>query len=256
MRYHRDVDLNSWYLKLEARHLRDRSFSEVRRSLQALSIAYVQRGGRERRATQGAGKRAAFALFYGTLHLVITRHVVAELGANRRRPRRIVDLGCGTGVVSAAWSLAFASPPPVTGVDLSPWAIDETRWVWRELGLKGSPKRGNVVGASLQDGDAVVLGWTVNEIDDDARKTLLENLLSGSRGPILILEPISRRLVPWWREWQARFEERGGRSDEWKFRTELPERLRLLDRAAGLDHQQLTARTLYLPAQRPRTSSP
>ena len=44
-----------------------------------------------------------------------------------------------------------------------------------------------------------------------------------------------------------RFVEAGGRADRWRFTAELPERLRLLDRAAGLDHRELTARSLYLP---------
>jgi len=250
------VDLNSWYLKLEERHLRDRSFAEVRRSLQALSAAYVQRGGRERRATRGEGKRAAFALFYGTLHLVITGHVVRELGAVQRRPRRIVDFGCGTGVASAAWALAFKSPPSLLGIEVSPWAIEESAWTWRELGLKGRTRRANSLDVELLRTDAIVLGWTVNELDTTARESLLEALLSQRTGPILLLEPIAKRLVPWWRSWQSRFENLGGRSDEWRFETALPERLRLLDRAAGLDHRQLTARTLYLPAHRPRTSSP
>lgn len=251
------MDLHSWYLKLEERHLQDRSFAEVRRSLQALSAAYVQRGGRERRATQGEGKRAAFALFYGSLHLVITDHVVRELEATKRRPRRIVDLGCGTGVASAAWALAFDSPPSILGIDVSPWAVEETAWSWHTLGLHGRPRRGNAVDVDLEPTDAVVLGWIVNELDTPARESLLEKLLNRRRrGPILLLEPIAKRLVPWWRSWQSRFEALGGRSDEWRFETELPERLRLLDRAAGLNHSRLTARTLYLPAQRPRTSSP
>jgi hypothetical protein len=40
----------------------------------------------------------------------------------------------------------------------------------------------------------------------------------------------------------------GGRADEWRFRVELPERLALMDRAAGLDHRELTGRSLWLPA--------
>jgi len=38
----------------------------------------------------------------------------------------------------------------------------------------------------------------------------------------------------------------GAREDEWRFAAELPERMRLLDRAAGLDHAVLTARSLWL----------
>ena len=53
------------YRDLEARHLSELTFAEVRRGLQALSSLYVER--RERladgAALDGAGKRAAFALY-------------------------------------------------------------------------------------------------------------------------------------------------------------------------------------------------
>ena len=53
----------------------------------------------------GAGKRAAFALFYSPLHFVLTGHVVRELDAARPAPRKILDLGCGTGAAGAAWAI-------------------------------------------------------------------------------------------------------------------------------------------------------
>ncbi|HMC56134.1 MAG TPA: hypothetical protein VKH19_13220, partial [Gemmatimonadaceae bacterium] len=59
-----------WIAALEARHLAALTFSQVSRALRALSSTYVERrqklaGGA---ALSGAGKRAAFALFYGPLH--------------------------------------------------------------------------------------------------------------------------------------------------------------------------------------------
>ena len=67
-----------WLAALEARHLRDLTFAEVRRALQALSATYVQQRGRlpGGAALEGAGKRAAFALFYGPLHFLAVREVV------------------------------------------------------------------------------------------------------------------------------------------------------------------------------------
>jgi len=38
----------------------------------------------------------------------------------------------------------------------------------------------------------------------------------------------------------------GGRADEWRFRIELPAIVAKLDRAAKLDHRELTARSLWL----------
>jgi hypothetical protein len=67
---------------------------------------------------------------------------------------------------------------------------------------------------------------------------------------VLVLEPIARRAVPWMESWRAAFEAEGGRADAWRFPAELPEVLARLDHAAGLDHRELTARSLWLPASR------
>ena len=70
------------YADLEARHLSELTFAEVRRALQALSSLYVER--RERMAEgavfDGAGKRAAFALYYGPMHFLLVREIVRALG--------------------------------------------------------------------------------------------------------------------------------------------------------------------------------
>jgi len=39
----------------------------------------------------------------------------------------------------------------------------------------------------------------------------------------------------------------GGRTDEWRFREPLPPLLQILDKAAGLDHRELTVRSMWLP---------
>jgi hypothetical protein len=92
------------------------------------------------------------------------------------------------------------------------------------------------------------VAFTVNELDDAGRELLLPRLLeAASRGTeLLIVEPLAKRSLDWWSDWERRFRERGGRADEWRFTVELPQRLRLLDKAAGLDHRQLGARSLYL----------
>ena len=89
---------------LEERHLADLRFSEVTRALRALSSAYVERRESalaEHKALDGAGKRAAFALYYGPLHFLLVQHIVSELGASFSAGT-VVDLGCGTGVAGAA----------------------------------------------------------------------------------------------------------------------------------------------------------
>jgi hypothetical protein len=65
---------------------------------------------------------------------------------------------------------------------------------------------------------------------------------------VLIVEPIARRLAAWWDAWRSAFAERGGRAHEWRFAARLPPTLALLDKAAGLDHRELLARSLWLPA--------
>ncbi|MFQ5788862.1 MAG: methyltransferase domain-containing protein [Acidobacteriota bacterium] len=240
-----------WLGALEERHLARLHFSEVRRAAQALSCTFVER--RERipiGALRGAGKRAAFALFYGPLHFLLVRNVVRALEAAAPAPRSILDLGCGTGAAGAAWALEVDGRPAITAVDRSRWAVEETRWTFRQLGLKGRAVAGDVTRASLPGaGGTILAAFTVNELEALTRERLLKRLLAAAhRGArVLIVEPIARRATPWWGGWSEAFERAGGRADDWRFPARLPERLKLLDRAAGLDHRELTARSLWLP---------
>ena len=63
---------------------------------------------------------------------------------------------------------------------------------------------------------------------------------------VLIVEPLAGFVAPWWPRWQREIEKSGGRSDEWRFRADLPAIAAKLDHAAGLDHKELTARSLFL----------
>jgi methylase of polypeptide subunit release factors len=100
----RQDDFVHWFEALEKRHLSELKFAEVRRAVQALSSAYIDR--RANSALNGAGKRAAFALFFGPLHFLLVREIVRSLGASSvRKETGILDLGCGTGVAGAAWAL-------------------------------------------------------------------------------------------------------------------------------------------------------
>src|SRR5579862_7798234 len=116
--------LEHWLAALEARHLADLTIAEVSRALRALSSAYVERRGRlgAGAALDGAGKRAAFALFYGPLHYLTVRAVVRELPGALTLAPTLVDVGCGTGASGVAWATAATSRPRVIGVDRHPWA--------------------------------------------------------------------------------------------------------------------------------------
>ncbi len=246
--------LAAYYEALEKRHLAELTFAEVRRALQALSSVYVER--RERMAggaaLEGAGKRAAFALYYGPLHFLLVREIVRALPPVVRAPSRILDLGCGTGTAGAAWAMECEPKARVEGIDRSGWAVAEARWTFARLGLDGRAARADAVAAPLPGARSGVLAaFTANELPDEPRRRLLGRLVDAAdRGSAaLVVEPIARRVNPWWPEWAEAFRAAGGREDEWRFRPELPERLALLAKAAGLDARELTGRSLvFLPS--------
>ncbi|MGE0456019.1 MAG: hypothetical protein AB7O37_21990 [Vicinamibacteria bacterium] len=243
-----------WFDALEKRHFASLTFQEVRKGLQALSSLYVERRERLARgaALDGAGKRAAFGLFYGPLHFLTVRAVARALEIGRLDPPLIVDLGCGSAAAGAGWALASAPAPEVAGVELNGWAVEEARFNLRALGLRGRVSKGDLLGARLPRTGGVLLAWTLNELEPEPAAALLERLLAARAegAALLVVEPIARRVASAWPQWAAAFESRGGRQDEWRFPAELPERLRLLDKAAGLDHRELTARSLFLRGSR------
>jgi SAM-dependent methyltransferase len=243
--------LPAWVEALEQRHRQALTFAEVRRGLQALSSVYVER--RQKLATgaalEGAGKRAAFALYYGPAHFALVRAIVRAVGANAPRLGTILDLGCGTGAAGAAWALETGAR--VEGLDRSGWAVDETRWTLSRLRVPGTARKGTAGGAPLPaPPGAVVAAFAVNELDDSERARLLTALRDApTRGVrVLIVEPLARRALTWWDEWAKVFVGAGGRQDEWRFPAALPPAVGELGRAAGLDVRVLGGRSLYLPA--------
>ena len=241
------MDLFSrWLESLDARYCRDLTFQEVRRGVQALSSLYVERRARLDRgaALDGAGKRAAFATYFGPLHVLLIREIVRALGAAARPIPSLLDLGCGTGVAGAAWASEVKPAPRVIGIDRNPWAAKEAAWTYGLFGLDGSGKALDVNTFKPPSGTAVVAAFILNELPEDVRERWRTSMRAG---PTLVVEPIAKRLSPWWDDWAESFIADGGRADEWRFRVELPERLALMDKAAGLDHRELTGRSLWLP---------
>jgi hypothetical protein len=231
---------------------------EFLKAVRALSARYVETRARlaDRTPTDSPGKRAAFAGFYAPLHFLTARAVVNAVGAARSDLDRLVDLGCGTGVAAAAWAMACRTRPSLSGVDRHSWMLQEAMWTWRMLGLRGRVRRGDLVVAAerLADdrraraGMGVVLGWSVNELEERHRQRLLPALCTlASRGvSILVIEPIARAAAPWWDEWVAATAALGGRAGEWKFDPVLPAELAALDEAAGFRRQALAARSLWV----------
>lgn len=240
-----------WLQALEARHLAELTFSEVSRALRALSSAYVERRARLNAgaALSGAGKRAAFALFYGPLHYVLVQHIVNALGAARERTSTLVDLGCGTGTAGAAWAGSFSVPPQVVGIDRHPWALAEAAWTYGLFGLKARTRQGDIAALAWPKGPAAfVASFTLNELGDAEREAVMQRLLDRSKrgDSVLVVEPLAGFVAPWWNRWRDAFERAGGRGSEWRFRIQLPAIVAKFDRAAGLDHRELTGRSLWL----------
>jgi len=248
------TDLDTLVSGLLQRHASPLSQAELRRSLRALSMRYVE--GRatisSRSPLDTAGKRAAFAVFYGPLHFVTVRAIIGALSLGDRAFDTIIDLGCGTGMASAAWALATDSQPALMGFDRNQWAVAEARWTWWALGLRGRATRTDLLAGLAQvrrgrlERTAILAAWSVNELPAAARGDLLNalRLLARRGATVLVIEPIAKRAAPWWPEWETAWGEFGGRADTWTLPNDLPAALATLDREAGFDRSALKARSL------------
>jgi hypothetical protein len=253
-----DVVFQDWLAALEARHLADLRVPEVTRALRALSSAYVERrrqtmapgsGRHVHGALDSAGKRAAFALFYAPLHFIAASEVVRARGGQTPPPKTIVDLGCGTGTAGAAWALASQPSASVIGIDRHPWAVEEAQWTYQQLGVHGRARQGDVTKAvTPRRGESVLAAYVLNELPAEARTRVEARMLETAAhgGRVLIIEPIARAIAPWWDDMVARFAPVGGRADEWRLPIDLPPLLEKFDRAAGLNHRELTFRSLFV----------
>lgn len=249
-----------WIATLEQRHLADLQFAEVTRALRALSSTYVERRGglREGAALSGAGKRAAFALFYGPLHFLLLRAIAAALPGAAAVTGPLVDLGCGTAAAGAGWAMACARPPAIIGVDRHPWAVAEANATYRVLELRGRAMSGDIGRDPLPKGRAYLAAFALNELTDEARRQLLERLYDRAThgDSVLIVEPLAKGVSPWWSRDMAPLVEAGGRTDEWRVVAPLPPIVAKLDRAAGLRHQAITGRSLWIAGASTRAGGP
>ena len=251
------ADLDAWIAALEARHRASLSTSEYLKAVRALSARYV-----ERRRTltttsplDSAGKRAAFATYYGPLHFLTARLIIRSIGAPAIAIDRVVDLGCGTGVGGVAWALECSTRVRVDGIDASGWAVGEAAWNYRHWHIDGRARRADLVRAARAlekdrrlQGTAILLAWAVNEMDDPSRAVLLAALsrLKDAGARILVIEPIARTVSPWWQDWCTELHGAISVGAEWKFESALPAALAATDEAAGFARTHLSARSLFV----------
>ena len=174
-----DSAFSDWLTALEKRHLENLRPSEVSRALRSLSSCYVERRSRlpQGGALNTAGKRAAFALFYGPLHFLVTREIVRAID-RARYVAHILDLGCGSGAAGAAWATE-SGRGSINGVDKHPWAVSEASWTYRQFGISGYAGQGDLIRAPIRGrkGHGILAAYSINEIDDDAREALLAKLI-------------------------------------------------------------------------------
>jgi hypothetical protein len=247
----KDSRFEAWLETLEVRHLADLEFAEVTRALRALSSTYVERRERltQKSAFDSAGKRAAYALYYGPFHFLTVSHIVRALALDQEPISHLIDVGCGGGAAGAAWATSLSRRPAVAGIDTHPWSVREASATYRTFGLDADVRRGDLARLTIpRQADAIVAGWVLNELDPQTRAEVGRKLAQAAAGGVrvLVVEPIATRVTPWWSEWVRSLQRRDARLDEWRFAVQLPELLLKLDRAAGMRHDELTARSLAI----------
>jgi ubiquinone/menaquinone biosynthesis C-methylase UbiE len=179
---------------------------------------------------------------------MLIRHIAEALPGAGNAAATLTDLGCGTGASGAAWASVCSRRPAMVGIDRHPWAVDEARHTYRMFGLHGRTHVGDASRVQLAGRGAVLAAFTLNEMDAAARDALMSRFLAhgGRGGSVLVVEPLAGFVAPWWATWRHAFESAGGRADEWRVRAELPPIVQKLDRAAGLNHREVTGRSLWL----------
>jgi hypothetical protein len=126
--------------------------------------------------------------------------------------------------------------------------VDEAKRTYRAFGLQARVKTLDIQRTPFPPRAIVLAAYALNELDDPAREGTGERMIEHAArgGTAIVVEPLAGFVAPWWKKWAARWQQAGGRADEWRFRIALPPLVAKLDKAAGMRHEELTGRTLML----------
>ena len=221
------------------------------RALRALSSAYVQRRGLAiSRSLDTAGN--VRRLHCSTRPCTCSRPISSSGRSAPKRPTEIHprhglwDRGCGCRL-----GLGGRRQTPRHGHRPSPVGSREARRTYRELRVTGRARAGDLVRLPpLAPGTAVVAAYVLNELPTATRELLEARLPRRRRSRREDFYPSSQSpaaSLHGGKPWRSASLAAGGRADEWRSLVDLPPSLRVFDKAAGLDHRELTARSLYCP---------
>ena len=250
-----------WFQDKQAAILRQMTFKELRKGVQAVSSLYVERRNKlskTSRICDGIAKRAAFGFYYGTLHFLVVRKIVEALPMLKKPARSVLDLGCGTGMAGVAFCAGMTTEKiyrQVIGIDQSADYLREAQHNYRVFEkayqFRGSVKKSNIEKAPLpESGDTILISFCVNELTPTRQNEMCQELLKKAHQnkTVLIVEPLAERLTPFWTSWKDAFLKVGGRCDTWRFQRNnyVPDFLQELSLAAGLGDEELLAKSLFL----------
>lgn len=245
---------DAWLSEARERFMPPLTVTEIRKGVQALSYLYVEKrvtGKAAARVMKGEGKRAALATFFAPLHFLALARGMAEIEreGGMGTVTRLHDLGCGSGATGAALAACLPRPPRVIGTDIAPWVLAQARATYDAFVPDGRAQRGALPSAMPRTvaGDLLVFGWSLNELEDDVLRSVKGRLVSAMRRGtgLLIAEPLSTRITPWWQSWRADFEPLGVKELLVREEIERPEWIALLDQGSGLDHRVVGCRILW-----------
>ena len=76
-------------------------------------------------------------------------------------------------------------------------------------GITGYAGQGDIARAPIRGrkGHGILAAYSINELDDETRVGLLSRLAEAkeSGSHVLVIEPIAKRALTWWAEWETRF---------------------------------------------------